>query len=165
MSSGSIAETKPLIKGRPFRLCLQSGKYIREQRGGIHMLKASKRVFAKRTFVFTLSLALTVLHIFHPVPARAALGEDFTITGGINGTDYTYGPGSGDLTILQNGTYTIAMATAGSTKTTDYIVVTSGVTANITLSGVSIDSSATGSAFDIREPLTTHTKGWKNVIE
>jgi uncharacterized repeat protein (TIGR02543 family) len=71
----------------------------------------------------------------------AATAGDFDITGGTLGTNYTYAANT--LTITADGTYTISMATPGTPTTTDRIVVQSGVTATITLNGVSIDMSET----------------------
>ncbi|MCL2642841.1 MAG: hypothetical protein FWD52_04965, partial [Candidatus Bathyarchaeota archaeon] len=61
--------------------------------------------------------------------------QDFIVTGDTNGYSYV-GP---VLTITASGDYTISMATPGSTTTTDYIIVESGVTANIILNGVKIN--------------------------
>lgn len=61
------------------------------------------------------------------------------------GTDYTYPKGTGVLTILSDKAVTIKNAD-GVTTTTDTIVVTDGVSANITLAGVNIDVSGTGDA-------------------
>jgi mannan endo-1,4-beta-mannosidase len=66
--------------------------------------------------------------------------HDLRITGGAEGTNWSYPANT--LTILQNGTYTITMATAGATTLTDRIVVQPGLTdVNITLNGVSINRS------------------------
>ena len=69
--------------------------------------------------------------------------SDLTISGGTPGTDYTYT--GGVLTIIQYGTYTIGMA-SGVTTTTDHIVVSPGIMANITLNGVNIDVNGTSGA-------------------
>jgi hypothetical protein len=82
--------------------------------------------------------AFILLSVF-VLPAHAQSGA-FTIT---PATGWSYA--TNILTITANGTYTITMATAGSTTTADRVVVNSGVTANITLNGVSIDRSADGS--------------------
>ena len=92
-----------------------------------------------------LANALTLaLFAAYPMDVLAAPGSDLVITGGTLGTDYSYAenPASSGryaLNIIQSGTYTISMAMGGTTTTTDRIVVASGVTANITLDGVSID--------------------------
>ena len=70
-----------------------------------------------------------------------ALAGAFTISGD---SGWTY-PGN-VLTITGSGNYHIAMTVSGTTTTTDYIVVQSGVTANITLDGVKIDVSSISDA-------------------
>lgn len=68
---------------------------------------------------------------------------DFTVTGGTQDSDYSYADGV--LTIL-TGTPLTIQNTDPSTATTDCILVADGVSANITLAGVNIDVSGTGSA-------------------
>ena len=64
--------------------------------------------------------------------------------------DSAYSYSGGTLTITGNGSYIIGMRTGVTSTTVDRIVVASGVTANITLSGVNINRSSTGgSAFDM----------------
>ena len=79
--------------------------------------------------------------------------SDFTITGGKNGTDYTYADGV--LTIKTSTPITIANADP-STATNDRIEVAGGVSATITLDGVNIDvSSSRGTAaFKIADDST-----------
>jgi len=74
----------------------------------------------------------------------------FVVTGGADGTDYTYSTG-GVLTFAQSGTYEVSMANPGAANTTDKIIVTGGTTddpADITLNGINIQLSS-GCAFDI----------------
>ncbi len=68
---------------------------------------------------------------------------DFTVTGGTKGTDYTYEDGV--LTIKTATPITIANKTPEN-ATTNRIEVEADTDANITLAGVNIDQSATGSA-------------------
>jgi len=65
------------------------------------------------------------------------------VTGGTEGTDYTYTDGL--LTIINDTAMTISMANPGAT-THDTITVAGGVNANITFSSVSIDVSDTPNA-------------------
>ena len=93
-------------------------------------------------------MCLTLIIAMLPSAARAAQGSDFTVIGDAAG--YTYGA-SGVLTFTQDGSYTVEMAGGVTQTTTDRIVVNSGVTANITLSGVDIDRSiAGGCAFELQ---------------
>jgi hypothetical protein len=88
---------------------------------------------------------------------RACLLLAFVCAGAVHAQELSITPAAGwtyaanMLTITANGTYTITMATPGATTNADSIVVQSGVTANITLSDVSIDVSATVNtpAFDM----------------
>ena len=95
-----------------------------------------------KRFFSALLCAMMVMSLL-PTPSLAADG-DLTVTGGMVGTDYTYS--NGVLAILTRNSLTIS-----GTTTTDSIVVKSGITANITLSGVSIDCSTVDGAcaFDI----------------
>jgi hypothetical protein len=74
-------------------------------------------------------------------PATWAGPGDFAVTGGNEGTDWSYA--SGCLTVTEGGTYTISMA-PGLTFTTEQVVVAAGVRAELTLDGVSIDRSGAG---------------------
>jgi len=65
----------------------------------------------------------------------------FTVTGGTQGTDYTFDDTSGVLTVLTGTALTIS-----GTSNSNRIEVSSGVSANITLSGVNIDVSGTSNA-------------------
>lgn len=65
------------------------------------------------------------------------------------GTDYTYSDGV--LTVMSEKPVVISMR-SGVTKTGDVIKVADGVSANITLSSVNIDSSGTGSQNVVGEP-------------
>jgi hypothetical protein len=88
--------------------------------------------------------------------------SDLTISGG---TSYAYAGGL--LTITGNGTYTIGMKSGLTTTTTDRIVVAPGVTADITLSSVSIDMSgkANTAAFDMPGATVTLTLTGTNVLK
>ena len=89
-----------------------------------------------------LSIILTICMVLALLPtitlAADGSNQSFTVTGGALGTDYTYE--SGVLTVCSSTAITIKN-TDPNTYTTDRIVVSSGVTANITLSGVKIDLS------------------------
>lgn len=99
----------------------------------------------KKILSLALSFALALgMFTFSPVTARAA-GEDMVITGTSGGWTYA----SHILTITGDGTYTISMAAPGATSTTDRILVSSGVTAGITLDGVKIDRSGDYSETDM----------------
>lgn len=79
-------------------------------------------------------------------------GTAFTITGSglVYGTDYTYPASTGVLTIKSDKAITIANANTGST--TDRIEVADGISANITLAGVNINTYSLGKcAFQIAE--------------
>lgn len=90
-------------------------------------------------------LAVVLVLSLAPVSVFAATAGDFTITltngdgDPVLNTDYKYE--NNTLTILTGTELTIS-----GTTTTDKIVVPSGVTANITLHGLSIDVGGTGSA-------------------
>lgn len=95
--------------------------------------------------------------MFVPLPIIAAAEGTtvgaFTVTGGENGTDYSYADNV--LTISKTTAITIKN-TDPSTATTDTIVVASENGANITLSGVNIDVSSTerACAFNIDSNVT-----------
>ncbi|GHS87871.1 hypothetical protein AGMMS49957_08480 [Synergistales bacterium] len=96
-----------------------------------------KVLFILLTLVMTLTLVPAFTRTAHAITVGA-----FDITGDAAGYSFA----SNTLTITANGTYTISMATPGTT-TTDKIAVDSGLTAvNITLNGVNIDVSATNYA-------------------
>jgi hypothetical protein len=85
-----------------------------------------------------------------------------TITGGAS---YTYTERV--ITITGSGTYTIGMK-SGITKTTsDRIVVTSGVSADITLNGVNIDMSgqADAASFDMSDAAVNLTLTGTNILQ
>ena len=89
--------------------------------------------------IFTLLLSLILL----PYMAGAETVGAFEVTGGTQGTDYTYTAATdretGYLTVNDGADITISN-TNPSTATTDRIVIASGATATITLSGVNIKS-------------------------
>ena len=89
--------------------------------------------------------------VIAPYNPGTAHGGDFTVTGGIIGTDYAYTDGV--LTVLTSTPLTIS-----GTSIYECIVVNSGITANITLSGVSIDSFDINDAcaFDIEAGTTAN---------
>ena len=77
-----------------------------------------------------LILCLSIL--FLPLTLAA---EGLTVTGGEEGTDYSYA----------ENVYTVLTETAltfSGTTTTDRIVIEEGVTANVTINGLSIDISS-----------------------
>jgi len=75
------------------------------------------------------------------ITGNKPISPSLTISGG---TAYTYV--GGILSINGNGTYTIGMRNGVTSTTADRIVVSSGVTANITLSNVNIDMSSISNA-------------------
>ena len=103
------------------------------------------KLLAVMTISITALLALGIT-------ASAETVGAFEVTGGTNGTDYTYE--NGVLTINTSTALTIKN-TNPSTSTTDRIEVADGVSANITLNGVNIDTSnASGAAFVIADNST-----------
>ena len=72
-----------------------------------------------------------------------------------------------DLTISQNGTYIISMRDGVSNTTLNKITVASGVTADITLSGVQIDVSGTSNycAFDMTSATVNLTLAGENILK
>lgn len=91
--------------------------------------------FRKRRILAAL-LALALCLSLLPMSALAAettatTEGGLTVSGGTLNTDYTYGDNT--LTVLTNTALTVS-----GTTTTDQIVVNGGVTANLTLNGVSI---------------------------
>lgn len=95
--------------------------------------------------------------------------NDFTVTGGTEGTDYTYEDGV--LTIKSGTPITIANANPAA-PTSDRIEVATGVNANITLAGVNIDVSSQNStaAFKIADDSTgnvtiTLADGTSNILK
>ncbi|MEA4969790.1 MAG: leucine-rich repeat protein [Candidatus Pelethousia sp.] len=97
----------------------------------------------------------------HSFTTQAAPLPAFSVTG--NTAGYTYD--GGVLTFMQNGTYTVSMATPGAITATDRIVVQSGVTADITLDGVNIDVSAGGCAFNMTGAAVNLTLEGDNVLK
>lgn len=89
-----------------------------------------KRVLSVLT---VLTMCLTML----PAPVWAEGGDsgDFTVTGGTPGTDYSYA--GGVLTVLTGTALTVS---SGGTATADRIAVAEGVTANVTIDNLSIDT-------------------------
>ena len=95
------------------------------------------------------------------VTGNQPVSPAFNITGN---TGYTYA--GGVLNITGNGTYSISMRTGVTSTTIESIVVSSGVTANITLSGVNIDRSNTSGAcaFDMTGANVTLTLTEENIL-
>lgn len=86
------------------------------------------------SILLCLCMALTLL----PISALAFdTGCGLTITGGTEGSDYTYDNSTNVLTITGNGAYTIS---GSSSADTIDVAPTNGGTVNITLSGVNIDA-------------------------
>ena len=108
------------------------------------MFKISKIITA-----VLLTLAMSVL-VFNGVSVSAETVGAFTVEGGTDGIDYTYDSTTGVLTIN-----TATPLTISGTSTSDRIEVASGISANITLSGVSINVSTTSyCAFKIADNST-----------
>ena len=116
---------------------------------------------AKKFFSLLLgaALALTLL----PTTAQAAQAGDFTVD---VDAGYTYDAANHVLTFTQNGTYTVSMASGVIQTTTDRIVVSSGVTTDITLVGVKIDvSAASAGAFDMTGATVKLTLSGANILK
>jgi hypothetical protein len=96
------------------------------------------------------------------VTGNQPVHSDLTIAGG---SSYTYV--GGVLTITGDGDYTIGMKNGVSETSTERIVVSSGVTANITLNGVNIDMSGKGetAAFDMSGATVTLTLEGANTLK
>ncbi len=92
-----------------------------------------------RSKFLSLLLALCMVVGLLPVTALPALATsstgDFTVTGGVLDTDYSYS--NNTLTILKDTELTIS-----GTTTVDKILVPTGVTANIILDGVNIEATS-----------------------
>lgn len=90
------------------------------------------------------------------------ISPSLTISGG---SSYTYT--GGILSINGNGTYTIGMRGGVTSTTGDRIIVSSGVTANITLSNVNIDMSdiSNACAFDMTGATVNLTLAGANVFK
>lgn len=101
-----------------------------------------------------LSIVLTLCMVLTLLPTVALAAEttntygSFSVTYDDSGTAPTY---SSNVLTLGSGTYTVAMADGVTQTATDKIVVSSGMTANITLNGMNIDVSGTkdACAFDM----------------
>ena len=94
--------------------------------------------------------SMTALALLALLPVTALAADetgDFKITGGTEGTDYTYADGV--LTVNNNADLTISMASNSITPTSDRIVVAASATATITLYGVSITAPQEKSAIEI----------------
>ncbi|MCI7767622.1 MAG: hypothetical protein MSJ26_06545, partial [Oscillospiraceae bacterium] len=125
------------------------------------MKKEKLKRIARRITAFAAAVAMAATFTFpaevgdgffdgfgNAIVASAETG-DFTVTGGTEGTDYSYADNV--LTILTETPLTIS-----GTTTTDRIEVASGVSANITLDGVDIDvsSKSNTAAFKIADNST-----------
>ncbi len=86
------------------------------------------------------ALALAAL-LAWPSQALAAICGPFEVTGGVQGQDYAYVPETGSLTVLTGTPLTIGMAAGCEGSASGTITVASGVSATLTLKGV---TSATG---------------------
>ena len=107
-------------------------------------MKRSIRYMALMATAVTSAVFMLAVMPGNEMKAKASTGP-FTVTGGTEGTDYSYE--SSVLTIIKGTALTISSTSTSS----DTIVVDSAVGADITLSGVDIDVSATSGkcAFDI----------------
>jgi len=111
--------------------------------------------------LLSLALCAALAAVLLPGSALADTAGGFTISGGASGTDYSYDAGAHTLTI-KTGT---AMTISGTT-TADRIILAAGITANITLNGVDIDSASC--AFEISGGTTvnlTLASGTNNGLE
>jgi len=133
-------------------LTLAVGQYIAEVRlenenGNVAFYREVIQIWRDTTT----SLIFNPSVFFDPnmqLPTTTMDYGDFNVTAtSIVLPDYT----NGILTILSNGIYTIGMRSGVNSTTTNRIVVASGVTADITISGVNINVSGTSStcAFDM----------------
>ncbi len=86
----------------------------------------------------------------YPIPPSTG---DFTVTGGVYGTDYTYDDSTGTLTVLTGTALTIE---GTGNATTDKIKIGNGITANVTIKNVNIDVSSTSGAcaFEVGDGAT-----------
>jgi hypothetical protein len=89
-------------------------------------------------------------------------GDFYVNSTDLSGISYA----DGILTINTNGSYTIGMRSGVTSTTTDRIVVASGVTANITLSGVNINmgSLSNDSPFDMTGAIVNLTLVGNNIL-
>jgi hypothetical protein len=95
------------------------------------------------------------------VSGNQPVDPDLTVTGGSS-----YTAAGGVLTIAGDGSYTIGMRRGVSVTTLERIVVTSGVTADITLNGVHIDISNSGEpAFDMTGATVNLTLTGTNILK
>lgn len=93
--------------------------------------------------IFVLAFVISTAMLLMPAAAFCESNTGaFTVTGGSYGTDYTYDEGI--LTVNTSEALTIAN-TDPTQATTDVIAIAKDVAANITLAGVNIDVSGTGS--------------------
>lgn len=95
-------------------------------------------------------------------PAGIAAG-DFLVSGGTKGTDWTYDADEKTLNILTGTALTIAMKD-GVAKTANRIMVATGVTGNLTLDGVHIETSSSDGAVGAAGDLNLTLVG-KNVVQ
>ncbi|MCL2826373.1 MAG: Ig-like domain-containing protein, partial [Eggerthellaceae bacterium] len=109
------------------------------------------------TFVNDESFRYVMIHAVDPP-------HELAITGGTRNVDYTYDDYS--LIIVKDGTYAITMDVAGSTAIKDTVTVQSGVTADITLDGVSINagSKIDGCAFNMAGATVNLTLSGENTL-
>lgn len=70
------------------------------------------------------------------------IASEFAVSGGTEGTDYRYDTASHTLHILTATPMTLSMAEGVAQTTTDSIFIDDGVSANLTLAGVTIDVSS-----------------------
>jgi uncharacterized repeat protein (TIGR02543 family) len=100
----------------------------------------------KKRFLSLFLTALLVLTLL-PVSALADTAGDLTVTGGVSSTDYSYDGTARKITILTGKAMTIS-----GTTTQDNVFIGTGVTANITISDLSI--SVGKAAFEVGSGAT-----------
>ena len=107
-------------------------------------MKRSIRYMALMATAVTSAVFMLAVMPGNEMKAKASTGH-FTVTGGTEGTDYSY---DSNVLTINKGT---ALTISGTSTSSDTIVVKSAEGADITLSGVDIDVSATSGkcAFDI----------------
>ena len=107
-------------------------------------MKRSIRYMALMATAVTSAVFMLAVMPGNEMKAKASTGH-FTVTGGTEGTDYSY---DSNVLTINKGT---ALTIPGTSTSSDTIVVKSAEGADITLSGVDIDVSATSGkcAFDI----------------
>ena len=118
------------------------------------VFKGRKALIILLATVFITAISFCGLMSF--ARANADIVGPFTVTGGANGTDYTYA--NTYLTIKTSKALTIANTTP-SAYTQGSIIVADGVHANITLNGVNIDTTSSTKADPVAFKIADNSKG------